>query len=334
MINARTNLRSLFALLNALDGRPGSLADRVHTITIDNRNPAFRPKHAFWLAAERIACLTPNLRVLDAANSCNAALDHAFFCTIESTAGRTLTSLSIHIGERSMPIISLSPVAKMLNLERLRLDLNFIMSEWADSGHDVPPLILPRVRWFRLDVQNCAEARSWLAAARFQEGCELHLICGGLEKHDSHELNPFWDAHSSRCVRVEEASFGKDSTLFRRCQRVDLAKSTRVVPALFASSSLPQEIQLYCSGFHDNMGYFRSVEAAILGSGHQHAGTRLHIFDNSGQMRDLELVGADVVSTRALAVQMDDMSNALKPCGVVVVVNEGPSDSCFPAPWA
>lgn len=155
MINYQTELGSLFILLHSSTGPPGGLAERVHTITINTEKLQFFSGPDFWTAATRIVSCAPSLCVLDAANTCNHTPSAAWFRALTLTAGRTLTSLAVRIGEDPASGIAFSMIARMETLERLSLDLNIEDGGWDEMEDSPPPLVLPRVRWLRLEFFEC-----------------------------------------------------------------------------------------------------------------------------------------------------------------------------------
>jgi hypothetical protein len=278
--------------------------------------------------------LSPTLRILEAANYCDAGVDIVCLETLESTVGRTLSSLAIIISRQFDHVQAFVCVARMANLERLRLDLNFHPAALDDYDYDVPALILPRLQYFRLDFMRHPKLITWLGSARFRKDCELHLICSwSLLEEDTDALNPLFEAHASRCVYVTDACFGERSAILRHCTRVDFGLGTHVSPALFAAPSLPRDIRLFLRGRPGkDRVYLAHMRQAIVNSGHTHAGTRMYIRTSYGfSWRDREPLRTNIAA-QIFAEDWHHLSGVLAPCGISIFDEAGytPFDG-FPA---
>jgi hypothetical protein len=219
----------------------------------------------------RVLSLAPNLRSLDVGTDCNKPIPASCLRAALQVAGTKITSLALIVGlETFIPVIIV--VAQMNSLCRLHLEIDSESDIWLPDCpfDDVPPLILPHLHYTKLtwfSIPDVGMLR-WFARARFRQDCELHLMPVRMSEEESEALNPWFEAHHSRCVRIENTHLSERSSIMQHAQRVDFGQHTQVPPSLFASPTmmLPDYIRIFVRKNEGGMEFIRRIHRAIISS--------------------------------------------------------------------
>jgi hypothetical protein len=230
-----------------------------------------------WEQIAKLFLAAINLRSLDVATMCEEAVPVSCFSAIWQVAGTAMTALAVVINKSSF-ISVITMVAQMTNLCHLRL-----IFDWSLPGcpfDDVPPLILPHLHYMKLKWYRgpAADMLRWFARARFRRDCELHLIPMRMSKEESELLNPWFEAHHSQCVRIQNAKISERSSILQHAQRVDFGLRVRVPSSLFSSSVLPEYIRILVYKSEGSMNLIKDIHCTIITSGQDRwHSTSLHL---------------------------------------------------------
>jgi hypothetical protein len=214
----------------------------------------------------KVLSVASNLRSLDVATDCDKPILASCLGTALQVAGTNLTSLALVICmDTSVPVVSM--VAQMSSLCHLHLLIDVWLPDCPFD--DMPPLILPhlhymKLKWYPAPAINMLR---WFARARFRHDCELHLVPARMDVEESEALNPWFEAHRSQCVRIENTYLSERSSILQHAQRVDFGQRTHVPPSLFASPAmLPDYIRIFVRKNEGGMEFIRRIHRVIISS--------------------------------------------------------------------
>jgi hypothetical protein len=208
---------------------------------------------------------------------CEEAVPASCFSTVWQVTGAAMTALAVVINKSSY-ISVITMVARMANLCHLRLIFDWSLTAYPFD--DVPPLILPNVHYMKLKWYHTSAVGMlrWFARARFRRDCELHLIPMRMSKEESEALNPWFEAHHSQCVRIQNAKISERSSILQHAQRVDFGLRVRVPSSLFSSSVLPEYIRILVYKSEGSMNLIKDIHCTIITSGQDRwHSTSLHL---------------------------------------------------------
>jgi hypothetical protein len=326
---------SLIAFLSLRRSGSGRMGDHVRSVALHRDFDSVTQKavNGFWDRVARVLSLVSQPSALDLATFCERAVSFECFAVAARVGEATLSSLRVIIGEESIPTLTIPAFNHMSRLQHLHLACDF----WLDfvAFEQMSPLALPQLRYCKLQLyahNPALKMLQWFARSRFQRGCELHILAWNMSEEESDALNPLWEAHVSRCIRIDGAALSERSSVMRASHRVDFGFRTEPHSALFSAPKLPEYVRIFVRQNRRGANKLRSIEEAILASGAEHA-LDLHVRTATWFLwRNFDIDGT---APSAFAQAVQHMDDTLGECGVTVL-DEGGHRSClwYPEePW-
>jgi hypothetical protein len=267
-IHPRTKVEALLAAIHASQERGKDVGQCIHSIAVKSHYglPTLFEMDVPWEQIAKLFLATTNLHSLDVAAMCEEAVPASCFSVVWQVAGTAMTALAVVINKSSYTSV-ITMVAQMTNLCHLRLEFDWSLP--ACPFDDVPPLILPNVHYMKLKWYHTSAVGMlrWFACARFRRDCELHLIPMRMSKEESEALNPWFEAHHSQCVHIQNTQLSERSSIMQHAQRVDFGRRTLVPTSLFSSSVLPERIRILVNKSEGSMNFIKDIHRTIIESG-------------------------------------------------------------------
>jgi hypothetical protein len=267
-------------LLEAILMSPGRVRDPgqcINSIAVESHYglPILFDWNVPWEQITKLFSATTNLHSLDVATMCEEAVPASCFSAVWQVAGAAMTALAVVVDVDSYVSV-ITMVAQMTNLCHLRLIFDWSLPDCPFD--DAPPLILPHLHYMKLKWYHdpASDMLRWFARARFRRDCELHLIPMRMSKEESEALNPWFEAHHSQCVRIQNAKISERSSILQHAQRVDFGLRVRVPSSLFSSSVLPEYIRILVNKSEGSMNLIKDIQYIASGQDRWHS-TSLHL---------------------------------------------------------